>query len=66
MSNEYIKNLKRENQNIREVLNDLEKNRDTIALHNNGEFTDYYSFLQGFDYVLDRLKLAIKWMEEMK
>lgn len=60
MNNEYIKNLKRENQNIREALNDLEKNRKTIALHSNGEFTDYYSFLQGFDYVLDRLRRSIK------
>lgn len=56
---EYIKNLKRENQNIREMLNNLEKNREDIALYI-GYDTDYYSFLQGFDYVIDKLRTAIK------
>lgn len=60
MRNEYVKNLKRENQNIREALNDLEKNRESIAMNTSGEFTDYYSFLQGFDYVLDRLRCSIE------
>lgn len=59
MNSEYIKTLKKENQNIREILNNLEKNREDIAF-NIGYDTDYYSFLQGFDYVIDKLRNAIK------
>lgn len=59
MNSEYIKNIKKENQNIREILNNLEKNREDIAF-NIGYDTDCYSFLQGFDYVIDKLRNAIK------
>lgn len=59
MNSEYIKNLKRENQNIREVLNNLEKNRQDIAFNIECD-TDCYSFLQGFDYVMDKLRNVIK------
>lgn len=59
MNNEYIKTLKKENQNIREMLNNLEKNRRDIAL-NIGYDADYGSFLQGFDYVIEKLRNAIK------
>lgn len=59
MSSEYIKTLKRENQNIREMLNNLEKNREDIV-SNIGCDTDYYSFLEGFDYVIDKLRSAIE------
>lgn len=58
-NNEYVKDLKRENQNIREKLNDLEKNREDIAFYI-GEDTDYYSFLQGFDYAIESLRNALK------
>lgn len=59
MNSEYIKTLKKENQNIREMLNNLEKNRQDIAL-NIGYDTDYHSFLQGFDYVIDKLRSTMK------
>lgn len=50
-----IKQLKRENQNVRERINALEKNREKIASEIDESY-DYYSFLKGFDYVLDELK----------
>ena len=56
---EDIKKSKRENQNIRELVNRLEKDREKIALNLN-EYYDYYSFLNGFDYVLDELKWVLK------
>lgn len=58
-NSEYIKTLKKENQNIREMLNNLEKNRKDIAFIIEND-TDYYSFLQGFDYVIDKLRNVIK------
>ena len=53
------KKIKRENQNIRELVNNLERDREKIAL-NLCESYDYYSFLNGFDYVLDELKWILK------
>lgn len=53
------KKLKRENQNIRELANRLEKNREKTALAWS-EGGDYYSFLKGYDYVLDELKWILK------
>lgn len=57
MNSEYIKTLKKENQNIREMINNLEKNREDIAFDYD---TDYSSFLQGFDYVIDKLREILK------
>ena len=56
---EDIKKTKRENQNIRELVNRLGKDREKIALNLNASY-DYYSFLNGFDYVLDELKWVLK------
>lgn len=50
-----IEKIKQENQNVRELVNTLEKNREKIAL-GISELYDYYSFVSGFDYVLDELK----------
>lgn len=50
-----IKSLKRENQNIREILNRLERDRKEIAGDLSEDY-DYYSFLRGMDYVIDKLK----------
>lgn len=40
--------------NIGEILNHLKHDREEIAM-NLSESTDHYSFLQGFDYVIDKL-----------
>ena len=40
--------------NTREMIDSLKHNREEIAM-NISESTDYYSFLQGFDYVIDKL-----------
>lgn len=53
-----IKQLKRENQDIRELVNQLEKSRNEDKLPIS-EYDDYYSFLKGFDYVLDRIKWTL-------
>lgn len=53
-----MKRLKKENQNIRELINKLEKNRQQIAMNIDLDY-DYYSFLRGFDYVLDELKYQL-------
>lgn len=53
-----MKKIKQENQNIRELVNTLEKNREKIA-SGISESYDYYSFLSGFDYVLDELKSTL-------
>ena len=62
-----IKRLKKENQNIRELINKLEKNRRHIAMNIDLDY-DYYSFLRGFDYVLDELKYQLnkKWRFQSK
>lgn len=39
---------------VREKIDCLKRNREEIAM-NLSENTDYYSFLQGFDYVIDKL-----------
>ena len=53
-----IKKLKRENQDVREIVNKLEKNREKIAL-GISEYDNYYSFVKGFDYVLDEIKTVL-------
>ena len=40
--------------NTRKMIDSLKRNREEIAM-NISENTDYYSFLQGFDYVIDKL-----------
>lgn len=40
--------------NTRETIDRLKRNKKEIAM-NISESTDYYSFLQGFDYVIDNL-----------
>lgn len=40
--------------NARETIDRLKRNKKEIAM-NISESTDYYSFLQGFDYVIDNL-----------
>lgn len=40
--------------NTREIIDSLKRNKKEIAM-NISESTDYYSFLQGFDYVIDEL-----------
>lgn len=40
--------------NTREMIDRLKRNKEEIAM-NISENTDYYSFLQGFDYVIDNL-----------
>lgn len=47
--------IKQENQNIRELVNRLEKDEYQIAEGCSDSY-DYWSFLSGFDYVLDELK----------
>lgn len=44
------------NQTVRDVIEELASNREDIALRVVSETEDYYSFLRGFDYVLDVLK----------
>lgn len=44
-------------EDVKEIVNALDKNRERIALEI-PESIDYYSFLHGFDHVLD----AIKWV----
>jgi hypothetical protein len=53
-----IKQLKRENQELRELVNKLKKNRERIAMEI-PEYDDYNSFLKGFDYVLDEIKIIL-------
>lgn len=43
---------------IREILNILKENRDQIAM-NISDDLDYYSFLKGFDYVLDEINCIL-------
>ena len=52
------KQLKQENQELRELVNRLEKNKEKIAL-GISEYDDYYSFVKGFDYVLDEIKTVL-------
>lgn len=52
MTKQELKRLKRENQELRTLVNRLEKNKERIAVRICTEY-DYYSFLNGFDYVLD-------------
>lgn len=40
--------------NTREMIDSLKRNKKEIAI-NISENTDYYSFLQGFDYVINKL-----------
>lgn len=43
-------------QSLEELIKDLDKNRNDIALTNVLETEDYYSFLRGFDYVINDIK----------
>lgn len=45
--------------NTREMIDRLKRNKEEIAM-NISESTDYYSFLQGFDYVIDELSQVMK------
>lgn len=45
--------------NTRKMIDSLKRNREEIAM-NISESTDYYSFLQGFDYVIDKLSQVMK------
>lgn len=45
--------------NTREMVDRLKRNKEEIAM-NISESTDYYSFLQGFDYVIDELSQVMK------
>ena len=45
--------------NTRKMIDCLKRNREKIAM-NISESTDYYSFLQGFDYVIDKLSQVMK------
>lgn len=46
-------------QSIMEHIDYLAKNREDIALGWVSETEDYYSFLRGFDYVIDSLKYIL-------
>lgn len=46
-------------ENTREMIDSLKRNKEEIAM-NISESTDYYSFLQGFDYVIDKLSQTLK------
>lgn len=54
-----IKQLKRENQNMRELVNKLERNREKIELNDIPEYYDSPPFFCGFDYVLDKIKAIL-------
>lgn len=45
---------------VLEEIDRLKRNRKEIAM-NISESTDYNSFLQGFDYVIDKLSQVMKW-----
>ena len=38
------------------TIKEFAQNRESIALRTVSEAEDYYSFLKGFDYVLDTIK----------
>ena len=44
---------------IEELIKEFTQNREPIALNNVSETEDYYSFLKGFDYVLDAIKYVL-------
>lgn len=44
---------------IEELLKHFTKNRESIALNVVRETEDYYSFLRGFDYVLEEIKYIL-------
>ena len=44
---------------IEELIKEFDQNRESIALSNVSETEDYYSFLRGFDYVLDTIKYVL-------
>lgn len=44
---------------ITECIDYLIKNRKDIALRSVSETEDYYSFLRGFDYVIDSIKYIL-------
>ena len=44
---------------IEELIKEFNQNRETIALNNVSETEDYYSFLRGFDYVLNAINYIL-------
>ena len=44
---------------IKELIKEFSQNRESIALSNVSETEDYYSFIKGFDYVLDAIKYVL-------
>ena len=44
---------------IEELVKHFTKNRESIALDAVPETEDYYSFLHGFDYVLEEIKYIL-------
>lgn len=44
---------------IEELVKHFTKNRESIALNVVSETEDYYSFLHGFDYVLEEIKYIL-------
>ena len=46
------------NDDIRELVNTLKENRNQIASNISCD-VDYYSFLKGFDYVLDEINYIL-------
>ena len=53
-----IKKLKRENQNVRETINRLNKDKKRLAMEL-AKDDGYYSFLCGFDWVIDEIREAL-------
>lgn len=53
-----IKQLKQENKNVKDLADTLKKDREKIALEISQSY-DYYSFLSGFDYVLEKLEAIL-------
>lgn len=44
---------------IEELIKDFRKNRESIALNNVSETEDYYSFIRGFDHVLNAIEYIL-------
>lgn len=44
---------------IEELIKEFAQNRESIALNNVSATEDYYSFIKGFDYVLDAIKYVL-------
>lgn len=44
---------------IESLIEEFAQKRELIALNNVSETEDYYSFLRGFDYVIDAIKYIL-------